>query len=78
MDLDEVDTIDISEFAENPSGPIFLDNTQCSGEENGLLLCGHDMVHMCSHNNDIGIICHRKLSHSVVMGNLSDDLSYSC
>ena len=67
MYSDEVDIIDASEFGEDPSGPIFMDNIQCGGDESALLQCAYDTVHMCSHNNDIGIICHRKYNYSELL-----------
>ena len=57
---DEVGILDESELVEGISGPIFMDGVQCSGEENNLKICDFTMEHMCSHEDDIGIICHRK------------------
>ena len=57
--LDEVGVLDASAFG-NPSGPIFLDKIQCSSEEDDLLHCDNTVVHMCTHQQDVGIICHRE------------------
>ena len=41
------------------TGPIFLDNIQCSGSELLLADCSHPEVNVfeCTHLNDIGVIC---------------------
>ncbi|XP_041464478.1 deleted in malignant brain tumors 1 protein-like [Lytechinus variegatus] len=44
----------------NPgSGPILLDELQCTGEEANLFECMHGGIkrHDCSHNEDIGVAC---------------------
>ena len=43
-----------------PSGPIFLDRVICDGEEDTLMDCEYDQIHMCTHDLDVAIICHRK------------------
>ena len=50
----------MSQFADEPSGPIFLDQLHCSGDESKLTECSFSLIHMCSHQQDIGIICHCK------------------
>ena len=57
---DGVDVFDVSQFANEPSGPLFLDQLHCSGDENSLTECSFSLIHMCSHQQDIGIICHCK------------------
>ena len=57
---DAVDVVDVTEFLGGPSGPIFLDYLQCNGEEASLSECSSNPVPMCSHHDDVGIICHRK------------------
>lgn len=45
------------------SGPIWLDNVQCSGGESNLALCSHAGVrddHFCFHNEDAGVVCNSK------------------
>ena len=39
------------------SGPIQLDNVQCSGNEQNLLNCTHLTVHNCGHYEDAGVAC---------------------
>ena len=68
-----VDVIDVTEFHGGPSGPIFFDQLHCNGEEASLSECSYTPVHMCSHHDDVAIICHRKMTknclrvHAVAM-----------
>ncbi|XP_031697715.1 putative DMBT1-like protein, partial [Anarrhichthys ocellatus] len=41
------------------SGPIWLDDLQCSGTESSLTHCTHRElgIHNCSHSEDAGVIC---------------------
>lgn len=41
------------------SGIIWLDNIQCHGNENNLLLCSHGgiAIHNCQHSEDAGVVC---------------------
>ena len=41
------------------TGPIFLDNIVCTGEETSLLLCDHDSVltSNCNHSEDAAVVC---------------------
>ena len=39
------------------SGPIQLDNVQCSGNERYLLNCTHLTVHNCGHYKYVGVTC---------------------
>ena len=57
---DEVGVVDVTQFSGGASEPILMDSIQCSGEESGLFDCDYTSLHMCTHRNDIGIICHRK------------------
>ena len=57
---DEVGVLNSSTFWPK-NGPILLDKIVCSGEEVALLECEYDTVHRCVHDNDVAIICHRKL-----------------
>ena len=43
------------------SGPIWLDNVQCTGNESTLASCGHlgiKITRSCSHYEDAGVICY--------------------
>ena len=63
---DYVDGVEVAEgsmFGGKSSGPIFLDEFHCTGDEESLSEC--DMytepgMHMCGHQHDVGIICQRK------------------
>ena len=48
----------ISEFSQG-SGPIFLDEVACDGEEGRIMECGGTApgVHTCTHNQDVAIRC---------------------
>ena len=39
------------------TGPIQLDNVQCSGTEQRLLSCSHLRSHNCGHHEDAGVYC---------------------
>ena len=45
------------------SGPIWLDDVQCTGHERSLLECRANPigVHNCGHSDDVGIMCPSKL-----------------
>ena len=46
------------------SGPIFLENLECSGTESSLLGCGLGSpvgIHSCDHSQDSGVMCTGKL-----------------
>ena len=55
---DEVDVLDLTILGVQANGPILMDGVQCIGDENHLHECDYKREHMCSHNDDIGIICH--------------------
>ena len=57
---DFIEVVDVTEFQGGHIGPIFLDRLECSGEEASLFECPHNEIHMCTHGDDVGIICHRK------------------
>ena len=60
-----VDVVDVTQFGGGSSGSIFLDRLQCNGEEASILDCSHPEIHMCSHHDDVGIICHCKIIYCV-------------
>ena len=39
------------------TGPIQLDNVQCTGSEVNLLQCSHSTIDNCGHSEDAGIRC---------------------
>ena len=44
------------------SGPIWLDNVQCTGSESTLASCGHfgiNITRSCSHSEDAGLRCYQ-------------------
>ena len=45
-----------SQFGQG-TGPIHLDNVQCSGTETSLLQCTYSPIHNCGHIEDAGVIC---------------------
>ena len=66
---DRVEVLEGAQFGGESSGPIFLDQLHCTGDEESLSEC--DMytepgIHMCGHQNDVGVICYCKLMHIVM------------
>ena len=60
---DGVEVMQASQFGGESSGPIFMDQFHCTGDEESLSEC--DMytepgMHMCGHQNDVGVICQCK------------------
>lgn len=39
------------------SGPINLDNVECTGRETDLVNCRHVRDHNCGHGEDAGVVC---------------------
>lgn len=65
-----------AEFGQG-SGPIWLDDVQCSGGETNLARCRHAGVsenHFCSHFEDAGVVCNSKFLTSLQYMSQSDQL----
>ena len=46
------------------SGPVLLDDVECTGNEASLLECAHSVgSHYCYHGEDAGVICPGKFNH---------------
>ena len=59
--------VEASHFGGVSSGPIFLDQLHCNGDENSLSECDlytEPGMHMCGHQHDVGVICQRKLMYN--------------
>ena len=42
------------------TGPILLNNVNCTGDEHSLINCTHDAIGVygeCTHNDDAGVAC---------------------
>ena len=46
------------------TGPIQLDNVQCTGNEQTILQCSHSTIDNCGHSQDAGIRCRGKITSS--------------
>ena len=61
---DGVEVVEAAQFGGESSGPIFLDQLHCTGEEESLSECDvytEPGMHMCRHHHDVGVICQRKI-----------------
>ena len=61
---DGVEVVKGSQFGGESSGPIFLDQLHCTGDEESLSECDMNIgpgMHMCGHHHDVGVICQCKL-----------------
>ena len=47
------------------SGPIFIDDVECSGRESSLLSCASNAIgfHNCNHSEDAGVKCEGKIGN---------------
>ena len=47
-------------FGGKAYGPVHVTNVNCTGEEEGLLACGHQepSPQQCGHDQDAGVTCH--------------------
>ena len=41
------------------SGPILLDDVECTGSEESLTFCGHSTIVSCAYRENVGVTCHR-------------------
>ena len=46
-----------SAFYGQGTGPIYLDDVQCVGNESNLLNCTYTSQHNCVHGEDVGVQC---------------------
>ena len=61
---DGVQVVKGSQFGDHSSGPIFLDQLHCTGDEESLSECDMNTepgIHMCGHQHDVGVICQCKM-----------------
>ena len=51
------------------SGPILMDNVNCSNSETNLLACSHSGFenHNCEHEDDVGVTCRQQLPASTCL-----------
>ena len=49
------------------TGPIQLDNMQCTGNEQTILQCSHSTIDNCGHSQDAGIRCRGKRTSSSII-----------
>ena len=54
------------------SGPILMDDVNCSNSHNNLLACSHSGLgnHNCDHTEDVGVTCGAQLSPSKFCSNV--------
>ena len=62
---DGVEVVEGSRFGGESSGPIFLDQLHCTGDEESLSECTEPGMHMCTHQHDVGVICQCKMMYIV-------------
>ncbi|CAM9276058.1 unnamed protein product [Lampetra planeri] len=69
-----VSAMENAHFGEG-SGPVWLDDVDCSGSESSLTNCPHDGYgsHNCDHKEDAGVICEG--NHPVRLANTNDHCS---
>ena len=50
------------------TGPILLDNVECTGNEERITACPHQRIgqHNCLHSEDASVICQRKFISKVL------------
>ncbi|XP_072043713.1 protein bark beetle-like [Amphiura filiformis] len=62
----------VSRYSWYGSGPIWLDDVECIGDEEVLWNCSHNGigVHNCGHHNDFGLLCETSLIEQTLWGGL--------
>ena len=55
------------------SGPIFLSDVDCTGDETSLFNCTHDPGTGCEHADDVGVECGEELDDSDYFENIHID-----
>ena len=63
------------------TGPIWLDNIACVGNESILASCGHlglNITRNCTHSKDVGVTCHGAQGVYNIICTVTMDFNYIC
>ncbi len=61
------------------TGPIFLNNIRCFGDEDNLLQCpssGIKFITDCDHSRDVGVVCSSKWPNTTITIDMIDHIMY--